>query len=156
MGRRGAICYLAPKYRSYALCQQLMRMRSYCTQEQLSLLFKTLVWSALESVNVLCTCQRPPPLQNRDFLAEHRLHAGSEPLSSTSVRRKIVHAAMIHKQMLHQPLTTSTNYSRSNSWSSRLPAENSNRTPPSSAENPKKPQIHQDIWTILRPFLLFQ
>jgi hypothetical protein len=75
---------------------QLMRMRSYCTQEQLSSIYNTLVWSALELEN--CAHASDPTLRKLEAFQQSTLRRMRvNPLTSMSTRRKTAHAAIIYR-----------------------------------------------------------
>ena len=84
----------------------LMRMRPYCTQQQLQSLYKTLMWSALEHGNVCYSHATDVQLRRLDAFQSStiRMLGLSDNILTLSVRRKTAHAAMIYKQtILHQP-----------------------------------------------------
>ncbi|ELU06783.1 hypothetical protein CAPTEDRAFT_201282 [Capitella teleta] len=90
--------------------RQLMRMRPYCTPQQLPSLYKTMVWSALEQGSVCYAHASEPLLRKLQAFQQstiRMLRIENNNISSMETRRKTAHAAMIHKQtILHRGLNT--------------------------------------------------
>ena len=86
-----------------------MRMRPYCTQQQLSSLYKTMIWSALEQGSVCYAHASEPLLRKLQAFQQStiRMLGIENNIRSMKNRRQTAHAAMIFKQTIlhHGPST---------------------------------------------------
>ena len=78
---------------------KLMRMRPYCTQDQIAALYKTLIWSALEYGSVCYAHASEVQLRKIDAFQTSTLRMlGLTDLDTMATRRRTAHATMIYKQ----------------------------------------------------------
>ena len=83
--------------------RRLLRMKPYCTTQQLTSLYKTLIWSSLEVGSVCYSHASATRLQKIDRFENASLRMlgiTRTGIDSLSLRRKLAHSAMIYKQVV--------------------------------------------------------
>ena len=91
------ICHVLGKARITKT--KLMRMKPYCTPEQIGAMYKTLVWSALECSNVCYAYATESHLRKIESFQTSTLRMlGLTEIDTMETRRKTAHATMIYKQ----------------------------------------------------------
>ena len=83
---------------------KLMRMKPYCTPEQMAAMYKTLIWSALEHGNVCYAHATEAQLRKVEAFQTSTLRMlGLTSVDTMDTRRRTAHATMVYKQaVLHR------------------------------------------------------
>ena len=82
---------------------RLVRMRPYCTEDQLLSLYKSLIWSALEVGSVCYAHADNTTLAKLQLFQEstlRQLGLAHKPTDSMTIRRKVAYASMVYKQVV--------------------------------------------------------